>query len=259
MSEVNRVLVFKSNNAKKHNIFNKPGNFTTRFTPELILEPNEQQYLALDHLSMTASWHNIRPEYENDRLKISKDTGKTFETLTFPSGVYDYDDINNFIQEKIGKIGNTENYGINIFFDLTTFKVFIKLNENYQIDFGGSGNFATLLGFKKELLKTSAYGENFPNISNSIDNLYLRFSLLSDSIISGKRGNVLSTFSTNTKTRSLPFQIQPRHYLWNRINSKYISEVNFYFTDDEDREVDLNDIDISLTVVMKNGRESTNT
>ena len=100
-----------------------------------------------------------------------------------------------------------ENTGISILFNLSTFKVFIKLNENYQIEFSGSGNFASLLGFKKELLKTSAYGENFPNISNSIDNLYLRCSLLSDSIISGKRGNVLYTFSTNTKTRSLPFEI----------------------------------------------------
>ena len=125
------------------------------------------------------------------------------------------------------------------------------MNENYQIDFNGSGNFNVLLGFKKELVKTSAYGENFPNISNSIDNLYLRCSLLSDSIISGKRSNVLYTFSTNTETRSLPFEIQPRHYLWNKINTKHVSEVTFYITDDEDREVDLNDIDISLTVVLK--------
>ena len=155
------------------------------------------------------------------------------------------------------KIGNKE--GINILFNLSTYKVFIKLNENYQIDFGGSGNFSSLLGFKKELLKTFTYCENFPNISNSIDNLYLRCSLLSDSIISGKRSNVLYKFSTNTKTRSLPFEIQPRHYLWNRINTRIISEVEFYFTDDEDREVDLNDIDIFLTVVMKNGRDSANT
>ena len=58
---------------------------------------------------------------------------KTFETITFPSGVYDYEDINNFIHNKIGKIGDTENYGFNILFDLTTFKVFIKLDENYQL------------------------------------------------------------------------------------------------------------------------------
>ena len=108
-----------------------------------------------------------------------------------------------------------------------------------------------MLGFGKELLKISAFGANFPNISNSIDNIYLRCSLLSNSIISGKRSNALYTFSTNTKTRSLPFEIQPMNYLWSEINTKYISEVAFSMTDDEDREVDLNDIDISLTVVMK--------
>ena len=59
------------------------------------------------------------------------------------------------------------------------------------------------------------------------------------------------TFSTNTKTRSLPFEIQQINYLWNRINAKVISEVTFYMIDDEDREVNLNDIDISLRVVMK--------
>ena len=185
-------------------------------------------------------------------MRISKDKGKTFETITFPSGVYDYADINTFIHEKIGKLpGDDVNYGINVLFDLTTFKVFIQWDENYQIDFNGSGNFNVLLGFQKELLKTSAYGANFPNISNSIDYIYLRCSLLSDSIVSGKRSNVLYTFSTNTKTRSLLFEIQPINYLWNRINTKYISEVTFYITDDEDREVDLNEIDISLTVVMK--------
>ena len=201
---------------------------------------------------MTASWHNIRPEYVNTKLRISKDGGANFEEITFPSGVYDYEDLNNSIHEKIGKLpGVDENYGINVLFDLTTFKVFIQLDENYQIDFSGSGNFHVLLGFEKKLLKTSAFGENFPNISNSIDNIYLRCSLLSDSVISGKRSTVLYTFSTNTKTRSLPFEIQPINYLWNKINTKYISKVTFYMTDDEDREVDLNGIDISLAVVMK--------
>ena len=47
---VNRVLVFKSIDAKKENSNNKPGNFITKFIPELILEDNKQYYLALDHL-----------------------------------------------------------------------------------------------------------------------------------------------------------------------------------------------------------------
>ena len=62
-------------------------------------------------------------------------------------------------------------YGINVLFDLTTYKVFIKLHKNYQIDFAQSGSFNVLLGFKKEVLKDSAYGSNLPNITNSVDNI----------------------------------------------------------------------------------------
>ena len=61
---VDRALVFKSIDAKKQNPQNRPGKFTVKFFPELFLENNKQHFLALDHLSMTASWHNIRPEYD---------------------------------------------------------------------------------------------------------------------------------------------------------------------------------------------------
>ena len=76
--DVNRVLVFKSVDARKQNAQNKPGKFTMKFTPELNLESNKEYYIALDHLSMTASWHNIRPEYGNNKLVISKDKGRTW-------------------------------------------------------------------------------------------------------------------------------------------------------------------------------------
>ena len=55
MSAVNKVLVFKSNDLRKQDPRNKPGNFTARFTPELILDSNEQFFLTSDHPSMTAS------------------------------------------------------------------------------------------------------------------------------------------------------------------------------------------------------------
>ena len=40
----NQVFVFKSIDAKKQNPINKPGNFTTRFTPEIILYHNATYY-----------------------------------------------------------------------------------------------------------------------------------------------------------------------------------------------------------------------
>ena len=70
-----RPMIFKSVDARKQNPQNKPGKFTVKFTPELFLEVNERHFIVLDHLSMTASWHNIRPEYENNKLVITKDGG----------------------------------------------------------------------------------------------------------------------------------------------------------------------------------------
>ena len=247
---VDRALVFKSIDAKKQNPQNRPGKFTVKFFPELFLENNKQHFLALDHLSMTASWHNIRPEYGNNKLVISKDGGKKLgNNLHFQQEfLIMVTSMNSFTKEleKLGMI-----FGISVLFDLTTYKVFIQLANDFQIDFTKSGNFNVLLGFEKKIVSSSEYGANFPNITNSVDNLYLRCNLLSDSIISGKKSNVLYTFSTSTKTRSMPFEIQPYNYLWSKINTKTITEVTFWFTDDEDREVNLNDIDISLTVVIK--------
>ena len=39
--------------------------------------------------------------------------------------------------------------------------------------------------------------------------------------------------------------------MWYKINTNYISRIRLWLTDDKDREVDLNGIDISLAIVMK--------
>ena len=144
-----------------------------------------------------------------------------------------------------------DEYGISVLFDLTTYKVFIQLANGFQIDFTKSGNFNVLLGFERNLFLPVNMGKTFQTSQTALITFICGCSLLSDSIISGKRSNVLYSFSTSTKTRSMPFEIQPFNYLWSKINSTAISEVTFWFVDDEDREVDLNDIDISLTVVIK--------
>ena len=42
----------------------------------MILDGSKEYHLALDHLCMTASWHNIRSEHDNSKLKIAKDYKK---------------------------------------------------------------------------------------------------------------------------------------------------------------------------------------
>ena len=98
-----RVLNFKSLDAKKQDNRNKPEDFTTRFKTQLVLDDNTNYYLTLEQSSMSASWHNITPKYNNDKIKYSKDNGVSYEAITFRSGIYDYEDINNYIHSLIGK------------------------------------------------------------------------------------------------------------------------------------------------------------
>ena len=233
---------------------NRPEDFTTRFAPEILLDYNKKYEISLSHLSMSASWYNIRPEYDNNKLKISKDKGRTYQTITFKPGVYDYEDINRYIHKTIGVVApDSKEYGINISFDLSDYKVLIELATDYYIDFtdASSGNFRNLLGFESKVLTSSEYGKNFPNITNSIDVLNLRCDLLSESVKSGKKGDVLFRFATNTKIRSLPFEISPINRSWHKINRKVLSKVRFYLADNKGKIIDLNGQNVSITIEIK--------
>ena len=48
---------------------NKPHDFIVKFNPLLKLDPGFRHFLALDRLSMTYSWHNIRSDYKNNKIK----------------------------------------------------------------------------------------------------------------------------------------------------------------------------------------------
>lgn len=75
---------------------------------------------------MTASLRNIRSEYNNNKLKISKDDRRSWQTISFSNKIYDNDDINTFIHDKMGKVIGKDIYGLDILFHLTTYKVFIR-------------------------------------------------------------------------------------------------------------------------------------
>ena len=49
---------------------NKPYDFVVKFNPSLKLEPGFRHFLALDRLSMTYSWYNIRSDYNNNTTII---------------------------------------------------------------------------------------------------------------------------------------------------------------------------------------------
>ena len=141
---------------------NKPHDFLVKFNPPLKLDPQFKHFLALDRLSMTYSWYNIRSSYGNNKIKCTHD-GSTWQTITFTDGMYSYSDINDYIHQYMDQKGHNtkdgpfprsghstiKHYSIKLSFILSTYRVLITIDGDYQLDLRGT-DFGDLIGFEKK-------------------------------------------------------------------------------------------------------------
>ena len=127
--------------------------FTISFQPPIHLG-SENYKAALNKLmTMSYSWYNIDASYGNNKIRWRKKT-EEWRTLIFPNGMYDYSDINSFLQTQTGKVDPKDkdsDFIFTLYFDMTIFRVFILMHENYELDFS-EGKFAELVGYEKKIL-----------------------------------------------------------------------------------------------------------
>ena len=133
----------------------RPGYFTIKVNPPLKLNLEMKHELALDRLSMTYSWYNIRSDYDNNKIKYTHD-GTTRQTITFTDGMYSYSDINDYIHQYMAQKNHHSTdssgkkvYSISLTFILSTYRVLISIDNNYQLDLRGT-EFGDLIGFGKK-------------------------------------------------------------------------------------------------------------
>ena len=226
-----RAVHISSINREKRGT-SKPGDFTIKFNPSLKLDPEKKHQLALDRLSMTYSWYNIRSDYGNNEIKYTHD-GRTWQTITFVDGMYSYSDINDYIHQYMTQKNHhttdpkgEKKYSINLTFILSTYRVLISLEGDYQLDLRGT-EFGDLIGFSKKL----------PNITKSIDVLNINTSAITDSIVNGINTNTIAVIPTDNLTRSFPFTFEPKRPLYCPVSSFHIDEMRIYVTDSLGRPV----------------------
>ena len=246
-----RSITLSSYAARKGRESNTPSDFVTQFEEPLVLDKNRQYAFGLSQInSMTYSWYNISEFYGNKKIKYSLDSGRTFKELTFANGNYSYGDMSSYIAEFLAVNDNIEVSPIKLDFDLTSFKVLITLDANTQLDLR-DGNFADLIGFDKKIVQETEYGSKLPNITNSIDSIYIHCDLITDSVVDGKSGDVIYVFSTANLTRSYPFERTPYHIGFSRVNKTRIDSIRVWLTDADGRNIDLNGVDTSFTFILR--------
>ena len=154
---------------------NKAEDFIIKFDPVLKLQNNMTHEIALDKATITYSWQNISEQYENKEIKYSPDGGTSWETVKFVDGMYTYSDLNDYLHQYMKKKGHfttdakkDDVYYINLTFVLSTYKILIKIDHNYQLDLRNS-KFGELIGFTEKIVTKTEYGTILPNITNSTD------------------------------------------------------------------------------------------
>ena len=236
---------------------NKAEHFIIKFDPVLKLQNNMTHEIALDKATITYSWQNISEQYQNKEIKYSPDGGTSWETVTFVDGMYTYSDLNDYLQHYMKKKGHKTTdakkddvYYVNLTFVLSTYKILIKIDNNYQLDLRNS-KFGELIGFTEKIATKTEYGTILPNITNSIDMIYINTDGITNSILNGVNSNTLAVIPTDNLTRSFPFTFEPRRLLFNEVSQLNISQMRFYITDSLGRPIGPNKIDWFMTLILR--------
>ena len=246
-----KVIYISSLDREKIGV-SKTHDFKIKLKETYKLDENMKHEIAIDSVMMTYSWHNITENYQNNKIKYSHDGGVNWETINFVAGMYSYKDLNEYIHEYMIRENHAteKTYPINIQFVLSTYRVYIELDNNYQVDLRKT-NFGNLIGFDEKIITSSEYGAKLPNISNSVDKINIHSDIIRNSILSGYSDNQLAVIPTNNLTRSSPFKFEPRRLLFNEVSKTQLDEMRFYLTDALGRPIDLNGIDWFMTLIMR--------
>ena len=236
---------------------NKAEDFIIKFNPVLKLQDDMRHEMALDKVTMTYSWHNISDEYQNNPKKYSPDGGTSWQTVKFVDRMYTYSDLNDYLHEYMKKKGHKTTdankhdvYYIYLIFVLSTYKILIQIDNNYQLDLRNS-KFGELIGSTEKVVNKTEYGTILPNITNSIDMIYINTDAITNSILNGINTNTLAVIPTDNLTRSFPFTFEPRRLLFNEVSKLNFAQMRFRVTDSLERPIGLNKINWSMTLILR--------
>ena len=236
---------------------NRPGDFTIYFTPPLNLGDSETNYyIGFNRIiSMFFSWTNVNSGYNNQKIAFSRDNGRSFTDIDFATGVWTYNDIDNFIkaETKTTDSDGNDEFPITLTFDEPTFRVIITLAKNYQLDLTKS-DFNDLIGYDKVVLKGERnVGVRVPNLTEDTDVLNIHCDLISESLVDGEESDIIYSFGTSTLRASYGFTLEPRRVIFNPINKTHVSSIRIYITDGLRRPVYLNHADTAFSLILRKG------
>ena len=166
--------------------------------------------------------------------------------------MYDYTNINHFIQKHVGRVDpkvEKSDFIFNMYFDMTVYRVVILIHDDYELDLS-QGSFSDLIGYGKGTLSGDSVGRKLPDITRGVDWVLIHCDLITRESNNVPK-DVIYTFSTAMLRVSYPFEKEPLILNWHPVNKKIIDLVSVRVTDGIGGALDLNGIDILVNLMIK--------
>ena len=234
-------LYIDTMNKSAQAIYGSNSDFIIIISDDGMLLPNtDENYLALESISLSYTWDNINStKFNNNTMRYSDDNGSSFQTITFMNGNYTYLDLSHYISNFL-ESQNTSKTGIQLYYVSSLKKTFLELEENFQVDFRSNTAFAKLIRFESSfsIITTSSYSPDTPDITNSIDNIVVHCSLLTNTVFNGQNSDVLYMFETSEFRIGYNMKIEPKNLKFHKMNNYLIKRFRIEIKDSLGRYLD---------------------
>ena len=161
----------------------------TDFTPNL--ELNGSYEIALHSLETYYSFANV--DEKNNRLKVSLDSGASWNKITFAVGSYEHKAINDELQRMIVALGGKKD-DVVLKANRNTFQSVLIISGSVQLDLSGDRSIRNILGFEAKIFKKGRHlSKHTVNIMR-INSIFLHTDVISSTYLNGVQAPVLYSF-----------------------------------------------------------------
>lgn len=226
----------------------KPHDFEVIY--KIPLEFSSDSEVALIGCNMWYSWHNISSKNNTNKMKIFD--GTKWETIIFPEGNYDFEDIQDYIIDHFQK----QDSPITIQANAVTLRTIILLKTGYQIDLTetGSGELHKMFGFEPEIIDQPKSESKYKaDITRGVDRVLIHCSIVGGTYENSYESDVIYSFVPNVDPGSM-LDIQPFHPIYLPLKDLTIRKIRMILTDQNDRPIDLNGEHVDYLLNIKDNK-----
>ena len=202
----------------------------------------ENNVVSLSHCTIWYTWKNFRDIYGNTSGSSYKHLpSNTTVSLNIPEGSYSIRDINNYIHHvmKLNSHGNSDDtYGINVYANPVYNRVTVDVSSDFE--FLPNDGLRVTLGLddtQKVLTNGNFNGNNVARIER-VDTVLIHCNLVNTSIT--RDSTIIHSFVPNNTFGNI-LEIKPNYPLRRRCRNATFSDIEVWFTDQDNNALDLED------------------